>query len=422
MKLRDFAVQVASKLQAAGFEGLWAGGCVRDHFLGREPKDYDVATNALPDQVREVFGKNRTLAIGAAFGVITVLGPRRAVPVYRDGHLTSQTRAEQHVIEIATFRRDAEYSDGRRPDSVEYTDAKEDALRRDFTINGMFFDPVKEEVVDYVGGQQDIERKVIRAIGNPHERIQEDKLRMLRGVRFASTLGFELETETRSAIAQHASEINVVSKERIGQELIRMLDHSNRGDAVRLMWESGLLKEILPEQAKSGFDELFYSQRRVVLDRLNGEFHSACAALLGSGLDHIPTDGLWQTWRLSNDQQKNILWMHRNWKLLVAADQHPWSRIQPLLIHPAAAFALDLAVAELGVETDGVRLSRERLKLAADVLDPRPLIDGSDLQELGMQPGPGFKDILNRVRAAQLDGEVNDREAALSLAKSVVSP
>ena len=187
MESRDFAIEVVKTLQAAEHEALWAGGCVRDQLLGRTPKDYDVATSASPEQVRDVFGKRRTLPIGASFGVITVLGPKGS---------------GVDPIEVATFRRDGGYSDGRRPDAVEFTDAKEDALRRDFTINGMFFDPVESKVIDYVGGKEDLAARVVRAIGDPSERINEDKLRMLRAVRFASTFGFELESATLAAVQQ----------------------------------------------------------------------------------------------------------------------------------------------------------------------------------------------------------------------------
>ena len=226
---REFAIQVTQKLQSAGYTALWAGGCVRDQLVGKAPKDYDVATNATPEQVRELFGKKRTLAIGESFGVITVLGPKSADP-----------------IEVATFRRDTGYSDGRRPDAVEFTDAREDAIRRDFTINGMFFDPIKQEVIDYVGGQEDLQRRVVRAIGDPHERIAEDKLRMLRAIRFAAVFDFELHHDTLLAVQQHVQDIKVVSGERIGAELRRMFNHSNRAVAVRLLSQSKLLPEILP--------------------------------------------------------------------------------------------------------------------------------------------------------------------------------
>ena len=230
MNSRAFAIEVVQQLQQAGYQALWAGGCVRDQLLGLTPKDYDVATAATPDQVRDVFGHKRTLAIGASFGVITVLGPRSADP-----------------IEVATFRRDGGYSDGRRPDAVEYTDAKEDALRRDFTINGMFYDPAADQVIDFVGGQEDLAAKRIRAIGVADQRIEEDKLRMLRGVRFAAKHRFEIEDCTLQAIQRRATEISVVSKERIGAEMQRMLADPNRATAVKLLRETKLLAEVIPE-------------------------------------------------------------------------------------------------------------------------------------------------------------------------------
>ena len=220
MTPRAFSVEVVEKLQSVGFEALWAGGCVRDQILGIQPQDYDVATNATPDQIRGLFGKNKTLAIGAAFGVITVLGPKTA-----------------GQVEVATFRKDGGYSDGRRPDSVEFTDAKEDALRRDFTINGMFIDPTTDQLIDYVNGEDDLSKRIIRAIGTPEDRIQEDKLRMLRAVRFAATYEFEIEPATMLAIQNAATDISVVSGERIGTEMRRMLAHPNRATAISLLWK-----------------------------------------------------------------------------------------------------------------------------------------------------------------------------------------
>ena len=176
---RDFAVDVVTRLREGGYEALWAGGCVRDRLLGREPKDYDVATSARPEQVRELVGKRRTLAIGAAFGVIAVLAERGQAP-----------------IEVATFRTDGVYRDGRHPESVAFSDAEHDAQRRDFTINGLFFDPLTEQVVDYVGGQADLSAGIVRAIGDPARRFTEDKLRLLRAVRFATTFGFAIEPVT----------------------------------------------------------------------------------------------------------------------------------------------------------------------------------------------------------------------------------
>jgi poly(A) polymerase len=208
---REFALDVVKRLRDAGHNALWAGGCVRDQLLGLSPKDYDVATSALPDAVRDLFGRRRTLAVGASFGVITVLGGKPLEP-----------------IEVATFRTDGDYRDGRRPESVAFTDAEHDAQRRDFTINGLFYDPLEERVVDYVGGVADIEARVVRAIGDPRRRFGEDKLRMLRAVRFAATYGFALDPDTLAAIRDMAAGVTAVSGERIGGELRRVLTHRLR--------------------------------------------------------------------------------------------------------------------------------------------------------------------------------------------------
>ena len=226
---RDFAVEIVKQLREAGHEALWAGGCVRDQLLSIEPKDYDVATSARPEEVRQLFGHRRTLAIGAAFGVIGVLGGRRREP-----------------IEVATFRADGAYVDGRHPTEVVFTNAEHDAQRRDFTINGLFFDPLGEKVIDYVGGQQDLESGIIRAIGDPRARFAEDKLRTLRAVRFAAAFGFQIEADTLAAMREMADQLPVVSAERIGMELRRMLVHPARARAVSLLESTDLLKQAVP--------------------------------------------------------------------------------------------------------------------------------------------------------------------------------
>ena len=222
---RRFAADVVRRLRAAGFEAYWAGGCVRDQLLGRTPKDYDVATSATPEQIRTLFGRRRTLAIGAAFGVISVIGPKPA-----------------GMVEVTTFRRDAAYSDGRHPDSVTFSSAEEDASRRDFTINGLFYDPVEQRVIDFVGGQKDLAERHVRAIGCARDRFAEDKLRMLRAVRFAAAFDFTLDDEARAAIAEMAAEIHVVSPERIAMEMRRLLADSSRAAGVRLLLETGLAR------------------------------------------------------------------------------------------------------------------------------------------------------------------------------------
>ncbi len=226
-KAHDNALQILRQIRSAGFTSYFAGGAVRDQLLKRTPKDYDIATNALPDQIEALFKK--TVAVGKAFGVIIVV----------------QNGVE---TEVATFREDIGYQDGRRPDSVHFCGAEEDAKRRDFTINGMFYDPVADHVIDYVNGQADLGGGIIRAIGDPEKRFAEDHLRMLRAVRFAHTLGFAIEPATRAAIQQHAADLAKISAERIENEFSRTLTESLRpGDALKELVELGLMDTIMPE-------------------------------------------------------------------------------------------------------------------------------------------------------------------------------
>ena len=404
MSPREFAIQVAEKLQAAGFQGLWAGGCVRDQLVGRSPKDYDVATDATPEQVRELFGHRRTIPIGAAFGVITVVGPKSA-----------------GQIEVATFRRDMEYSDGRRPDSVEYTDAREDALRRDFTINGIFMDPVQNEVIDYVKGRADIDGRIVRAIGDPHERIREDKLRLLRGVRFAGTFSFELEPLTRAAVIQHAPEIGAVSAERIGGEMRRMLVHPNRADTIQLLADCQLLREIVEDGDQLYKNRANWRARLGWLQQLGPvcQFEQAAAILLSPLLKKqgiLPTA---ERWKLSNAEQKTILWIEKNGLVLSRSHLIPWSELQPLLIHPDIDQTLQITKVQFGDHHPGVRACQKKLAMPAEELNPAPLVSGNDLIKLGMQPGPVFAAILDRIRVAQLDGQIETPQEGLQWVKSI---
>jgi len=399
MNSREFAIQVVQQLTDAGYEALWAGGCVRDQLLAITPKDYDVATNATPEQIREVFGKRRTLSIGAAFGVITVLGPKKADP-----------------IEVATFRRDAGYSDGRRPDGVEFTDAKEDALRRDFTINGMFYDPLKQQVVDYVGGKDDLAAKQIRAIGVPQDRIKEDKLRMLRGIRFAAKFGFEIEPHTLAAIQQQASQISIVSAERVGAEMQRMLADKNRSIAVQLLRDSNLLSQVVPESHHLTSTQAIWQEILDQLDRLNAnDFPAAASILLRSVIESNGVSTAVQQWKLSNDQRKTIAWSIKHRNALANAHTLPWSTVQPLLVSPHIDSGLSYSAATCDPKHQtGIDFCRQRIAWPAEKLIPPALIDGRDLISTGIRPGPDFKNLLQQVRDKQLDGELCSRTDALN--------
>lgn len=395
---RDFALDVVQKLRAAGFESLWAGGCVRDQLLGLEPTDYDVATSAKPDEVRAVFGRRRTLPIGASFGVITVLGPRSA-----------------GQIEVATFRSDAAYSDGRHPDSVTFTTARDDAARRDFTINGLFFDPVSNEVVDYVGGREDLERKRIRAIGDPHERLHEDKLRMLRAVRFAATFGFEIEPDTLAAIRQSAAEVTTVSAERIGMEVRRMVTGVNRTRALDLLRATGLLEHVLPELSALEVDAWQKTQHALAGLPNSPTLSLAIAALLHE-LAEIGTVGVvGRRMRFTNKEIERAIWLLAQLPTTLSASDVPWPRLQRVLVHDGAAELMALHEAIAGADDSALAYCRERLAWPAERLNPPPLVDGAALIACGLAPGPEFSRLLEAVRDAQLDGQIATTEEAISL-------
>lgn len=423
-RARLFAVDVVRRLREAGFEALWAGGCVRDRLMGLEPKDYDVATDATPEQVRDVFGRRRTLALGAAFGVITVLGPAGA-----------------GQVEVATFRRDLGYSDGRRPDRVTFCSAREDAMRRDFTINGMFFDPLAERVVDYVDGRADLARRVVRAIGDPAARIGEDKLRMLRAVRFASTFQFTLDPDTLAAVHGHASELTVVSAERIGAELRRMLVDRNRRRAVELLASTGLLVVVLPELNSfvpsvadcSAIDvsAAAWQATLAILDHLRTErFSVALAALMRAAFSpnsgHPPDLGLvCRRLRLSVADHKEAGFLLKHEATIRAARSTPWPQLQRILIRDRATDLLELARAIATVvdgHTADVDYAADRLAQAPEILNPPPLISGDDLRPLGIPSGPAYRRILDTVRDAQLDGQIDSPAAALALAARLAAP
>lgn len=404
---REFAVDVVRKLRAAGHTALFAGGCVRDLLLGRAAKDYDVATTARPEQVRDLFGHRKTLPVGASFGVIIVIGPREAGPV-----------------EVATFRTEGPYHDGRRPASVAFCTPEEDARRRDFTINGMFYDPVDAQVFDYVGGEADLSARVVRAIGDPHERVREDKLRMLRAVRFTATLDFELDAVTAAAVREMAGQLVIVSAERIAQELKKMLVDKHRRRAMELCDDVGLLPIFLPELGRETRDT---EARELTLRMLTllqqPSFELALAALLHSLPARPVTYDVCRRLKLSNEETDRVTWLVGHQNDLVDAPVQTLARLKRTLAHPYRDDLISLLRAKLlaaDADLRPVMFCEEYLsRTPQSVIDPPPLITGDVLKSLGMNPGPAFKSLLETIRDAQLNDEIASPEQAISLARTL---
>ncbi len=412
--LRSFALEVVHRLRGAGFEAVWAGGCVRDALLGVAPADYDVATSALPDDVIRLFGSRKTVAVGASFGVILVQGKHKS-----DGQ-----------VEVATFRSDGEYSDGRRPDSVQFCSAEEDACRRDFTINGMFFDPAADQVIDYVGGQQDLERGVVRAIGNPEERIEEDKLRMLRAPRFAARFDFCLDEATAAAIRLHAANLKQVSIERVAQELRRMLSHSSRHRSLQLLVETALFPVLFPSVSEAG-EQIVH---RIAPFLSLPTFEPALAAILQEQLNGtadryklrtLKVAMVCRDLKLSNEETSTVCWLCDAFDRSSSPSELPLHELKPLLADPRHKLLLDLMNAFVRAELrapSGVEfLSTYLAKTCAEQLNPDLLITGTDLISLGMKPGPEFSETLRQLRNEQLDEQLNTHEEAMERARLLCS-
>ncbi len=394
---------------------LLRGGCVRDALLGRPPKDFDVATDATPEKVRELFGKRQTLAFGVSFGVIGVIG-RSSTPT-----------------EVATFRSDGEYSDGRRPDSVRFGNAQDDALRRDFTINGMFYDPVSQQVIDYVGGREDLNRARVRAIGDAAQRIAEDKLRMLRAVRFAASLGFDIEITTMDAIQQTADAIHAVSGERIGAEMRRMFNPPMHVDSIsadrsartshawQLLIQSRLLTPLWPQMAEAiGREPTLVERGALVLGSIYPpSFVAALACLIiEAGLAcESSIKQLTDRWKLSCDEQRGIAACFEQQVIVQDAHQLPWSSVQPVLILRDAARSYPQPSALATTHNRpmaGIQLCQSKLNGPRERLDPEPLMTGDRLKQLGYRPGPMFRDILQTIRQEQLDEQLVNEEQAIA--------
>ncbi len=427
VSLREKAEGIVRRLAQAGHVALWAGGCVRDMVRGEEPHDYDVATDATPEEVQSLF--EHTVPVGARFGVVIVV----------DG---------DDRFEVAQFRADVGYSDGRRPDAVRPSDARDDAFRRDFTINGLFFDPLKGEVLDYVGGRADIAAGIVRAIGDPDARFGEDSLRLLRAVRFAARYGYRIEEGTEAAIVRHAPEIRRVSAERIGEELTRILTGPNRGAALELLRSTGLLREVLPEvEAMVGCQQPpqfhpegdVFTHTRLMLDALESPSPVLAFAALLHDVGKPPTRyesdrirfdlhdkagaliarDICQRLRFSAEQTEAIAAIVLDHMKFMAVRDMRESRLKRFLRSPHFAEGLELhradCVASHG-SLDSYEFCKEKLEsLAGEEIRPPRLVTGHDLIALGYKPGPLFAVILTRVEDAQLEGEVASRDDALAL-------
>lgn len=404
---REFAFEVVARLRRAGHEAVWAGGCVRDELLGRTPVDYDIATSARPDAVRAIFGRRRTLAVGAAFGVITVLGPRPA-----------------GQVEVATFRADAPYTDGRHPAGVTFCSAREDALRRDFTINGLFFDPIENEVIDYVGGQKDLAEGILRAIGVPSMRFGEDHLRMLRAVRFSAGFGFPLERATRRAIESMAHLVESVSPERIAAELRAMFARRGRSEAISLLVDTGLVEPVFHEFSDK--QSVFWSTAAAILDALDEPDLPLALAILCRE-DAAMIGRLGHRLRLANHERKLAAWLVSAVTAIGAITaaggpaSQPWSEIQPWLadVHRFRLADLLRGLAANGaIAAETAAWVSQQVERPAAELDPPPLLGGDVLLALGVTAGPAVGQTLRKLRNLQLDGRLVSQSEAVDQVKA----
>ncbi|HPC22414.1 MAG: CCA tRNA nucleotidyltransferase [Phycisphaerae bacterium] len=391
----DAAVAIVRKLVDAGHTALLAGGCVRDLLLGHPPQDYDVATSARPEQIVQLFRSTRL--VGAQFGVVLV-------------------RKRRRWVEVATFRWDGPYLDGRRPSKVVFSDAREDALRRDFTVNGMFFDPLAGQVIDYVGGQPDLKAGVIRAIGEPSARFEEDHLRLLRAVRFAARLNFPIEPRTFAALREHAPQLTKVAAERVRDELERMLSHANRAKAFDLLHQAGLLLFLWP---KATWSEQQIAAAKALLARLPAEarFELAFAVLV---LDRPVPDihNIARALTFSNDEREDVAWLVEHQRDLDDPASIPLSKLKRLMAHRAFGDLRQLALARwAGDPAAAAWPDALQARLAAippEAVQPPPLVTGDDLTARGIPPGPVYKEVLDALYTRQLDLELLTRDAALA--------
>lgn len=416
-------MRVVRTLRDAGFVACFAGGCVRDELLGIHPTDFDVATDATPDRVQSLFPRSNM--VGAAFGVVLV-----------HWTTTPPQTPTRITIEVATFRGEGAYSDRRRPDSVHFTDAQQDALRRDFTINALFLDPlappdaatppgIDGRVIDYVGGLPDLRARVLRAVGDPHARLHEDHLRALRAARFAARLGCQIDPATADAIRTHARDLQGVSRERIGDELRRMLRHPARARAAYWLQTLGLDAPALQGPALAA-DTPILASLPPTSDAITAlaawSLDRAPAALANDDAIVAHARGLRQALCLSNHESADL----RNTLSNILHLRGPWlaSRIpsqKRAANRPCFFASLQILKALDPARSESVwaRLRELSIEPTPDATAAHPLITGDDLVELGFRPGPSFKAILDQLYDAQLEGRISTKAEGLELARNL---
>jgi poly(A) polymerase len=424
-RLRDLATRAVRRLQEAGFVALWAGGCVRDLLLGQPPKDYDIATGAVPDQVLALFPGAHT--VGKAFAVVRV-------PL------------EEVYFEVATFRQDHDYADGRHPSGVTFSDPPTDASRRDFTINALFYDPVTGRVHDYVGGQADLRSRVIRCVGDPAARFAEDHLRMLRAARFACTLDFRIEDGTSAAIRAGAAQLGRISAERVRDELVRILLESARpGDAVALLRDLGLLQVVLPEvaamQGQAQPPEFHpegdvFEHTVLMLNHMRERSEAlALACLLHdtgkpltavAGPDRIRFDGhaarsaevaesVLRRLRFPNDTVASVTAIVRNHMRFMDVKRMRESSLRRLVGAPTFPLELEMhrldCLASHGDMDNHDFVTAFRRRIADEPVLPKAWITGHDLMRMGVPQGPAIGEWRKRAYDAQLEGSFTTPES-----------
>lgn len=433
-EVRTVAKKVAKRLKDAGFIVYFAGGCVRDALIGRDAHDYDLVTDATPDEVQKLFP--RADAVGAHFGVILV-------------------KEEGMHFEIATFRTDGSYNDGRRPSNVEFSSPEEDVNRRDFTINGLFQDPASGEVIDFIDGQADLKNELVKAIGDPEKRFQEDALRLMRAIRFATVLGFDIESTTWDAICKNSQLLEKIAIERIQIEFNKIIVSSNRRRGIELLVDSGLMKYVLPEvldligceQPPQFHPEGdVYVHTCMMLEMLGDKevdltltlsvllhdigkpatfsYDEEAGRIRFNGHESVGaemSEEILRRMKYSNETIEDVRVMVANHMKFMHVMDMRVSKLKRFMSRDTFENEMELhrvdCASSNGILKNYQFVIEKREEFASQPLIPEPLIKGKDLMELGFQPGPKFKEILTAVQNEQLEGEITDSEAAIAWVK-----